>query len=68
MSVDPAPPSEVLEQVDRAAERAEELAEDGAEVAFEHDWTGRLVIELRALDGDFIAALAPSQALSLLCD
>jgi hypothetical protein len=61
-----APPPEVLAEVDAAAARVDELAAAGREVHFiTTPGGGRVVIELRTLDGTVLRTLSPSEALEL---
>jgi flagellar protein FlaG len=61
------PPEDVRAQVDRAAEIAEDLAVRNRELHFEKDQeTGKLVIQVRDLDGKVIRTIPPSHALDLL--
>jgi hypothetical protein len=62
------PPAHVLRAVDRAAERAEELWDDGRQLHFELDPDGRVVIQMRDLDGRVLRAITPSEALDVLSD
>jgi hypothetical protein len=60
------PPLGVWREVDAAGRRADELREEGREVHFELDeQTGRLVIQLRELDGGVLRELAPSDAVAI---
>ena len=62
-----APPPEVLHEVDRAAERADDLWRDGYELHFEVDEeSGRVAVRVRDLDGDVIRTIAPSEALDVM--
>jgi flagellar protein FlaG len=63
------PPAEVRAQVDVAARRAADLAAADRELHFAKDEeTGRIVIQLRELDGRVIGTIPPSQALALMTD
>ena len=62
------PPAHVLRAVDRAAGWAQELWDDGREVHFERDPEGRMVIQMRDLDGAVLRAITPSEALEVLSD
>lgn len=60
------PPPSVLRDVDRASRVWERLHAEGRELHFEHsEQSGRLVIQIRALDGTVLRAVAPSEALSI---
>jgi uncharacterized FlaG/YvyC family protein len=61
------PPAEVRAQVEAAARRAEELAANNRELHFAKDAeTGRIVIEVRQLDGRVVRTIPPSHALALM--
>ena len=62
------PPAHVLRAVDRAAGRADELWDDGRELHFERDPDGRVVIQMRDLDGCVLRAITPSEALDVVSD
>ena len=60
------PPLSVWREVDAAGQRADELRAAGREVHFELDeQSGRLVIELRELDGGVLRELSPSDAVAI---
>lgn len=62
-----APPPDVLEQVIRAADRADELARQNRELHFEFDdETGDLVIQARDLDGNVLRVLSAAEALDII--
>jgi len=56
-------PSQVLDAVETAAERCDDLAAAGLEVAFRCTSRG-VRAELRTTQGDLIRVLAPSEALA----
>jgi len=61
------PPPDALREVDRAAARAEELWNDRRELHFEMDEdSGRVVVQVRDLDGNVIRTIPPSEALDVL--
>ena len=61
------PPPEVLAAVDAAWERAAELAAQNRELHFARDEaSGRLIIEVRTLDGEVLRTIPPSEALNVL--
>ena len=61
------PPAEVSEAVAAAADRVRELAAEDRELHFTVDEdSGRVVIEVRTLDGVVIRTISPSQALDLM--
>ncbi len=65
--VPPAPTKEVRAQVDRAAEIAADMADRNRELHFSKDEdTGRLVIQVRDLDGNVIRTIPPSHALQVM--
>jgi hypothetical protein len=62
-----APPEDALREVDRAAARADELWGDQRELHFEMDAdSGRVVVQVRDLDGRVIRTIPPSEALDVL--
>ena len=62
---EPAP--EVLAEVDAAWERAAELAAQNRELHFAADEeTGRVIIEVRTLDGEVLRTIPPSRALDVM--
>ena len=61
------PPVDALREVDRAAARAEELWRDQRELHFEMDEdSGRVIVQVRDLDGRVIRTIPPSEALDVL--
>ena len=65
--VPPAPTEEVRQQVDRAAEIAAQLHDANRELHFTKDGrTGRVVIQVRDLDGNVIKTIPPSRALDVM--
>jgi hypothetical protein len=65
--VPPAPTDEVRAHVDRAAEIAQDLAVRNRELHFTKDQeTGRLVIQVRDLEGKVIRTIPPSHALDVM--
>jgi len=67
LSFPPYPPPEVLDEVGAAAERAEALAAANRELHFRvDDETGRVVVEVRDLDGKVIRTIPPSEALDVM--
>lgn len=65
--VPPAPTEEVRKQVDRAAEIAAQLAVANRELHFSKDQdTGRVVIQVRDLDGTVIRTIPPSHVLAVM--
>lgn len=61
------PPPEVQAEVDAAFERAERLAADNRELHFTRDeQTGRMIIEVRTLDGEVLRTIPPSEAFNVM--
>ncbi|HEX6021192.1 MAG TPA: flagellar protein FlaG, partial [Solirubrobacter sp.] len=62
-----APTAEAREMVDRAAERVEELYAQDRELHFSREeGTGRVIIEVRDLEGNVIKTIPPSKALDVM--
>jgi arylsulfatase A-like enzyme len=67
ISLPPSPPSEVLDEVAVARDRAAELAASNRELHFTKDEaTGRVVVQVRDLEGNVIRTIPPSEALAVL--
>ncbi len=63
----PTPPPEAVAMVDRASQRAEELWRDQRELHFEMDKdSGRVIVQVRDLEGRVIRTIPPSEALDVL--
>jgi flagellar protein FlaG len=61
------PPPEVLREVELAGRRAEELWNARRELHFDvDDESGRVVIQVRDLDGHVIRTIPPSEALDIM--
>jgi hypothetical protein len=61
------PPPDALREVDRAAARAEELWNEKRELHFEMDEkSGRVVVQVRDLDGNVIRTIPPSEVLDVM--
>ena len=61
------PPPEVLAEVDAAWERTGELAAQNRELHFARDEvSGRLVIQVRTLDGEVLRTIPPSEAIKVM--
>jgi flagellar protein FlaG len=61
------PPPEAHAEVERASARYDELRSQGRELHFNTDHeSGRLVIEVRDLDGNVIRTVPPSKALDVI--
>ena len=66
-SVPPAPTEEAREMVDRAAERVDELHAANRELHFSRDEeSGRVIIEVRDLEGNVLKTIPPSKAMDIL--
>jgi flagellar protein FlaG len=67
VDVPASPPSYVREEVERARERAEDLASQNRELHFSKDeGTGRIVVEVRDLEGHVLRTIPPSKALEVM--
>ena len=67
ISLPPSPPPEVLDEVAAARDRAAELAADNRELRFSTDQeTGRVIVQVRDLEGNVIRTIPPSEALAVL--
>ncbi len=61
------PPPDALREVDRAAARADELRLEKRELHFEMDeHSGRVIVEVRDLEGRVIRTIPPSEALDVM--
>jgi hypothetical protein len=61
------PPEDAMREVDRAAARAEELWHEQRELHFAMDEdSGRVIVQVRDLDGRVIRTIPPSEALDIL--
>jgi FlaG protein len=61
------PPPKVLDEVGAAWERAAELAADNRELHFRRDErSGRLIIEVRTLDGEVLRTIPPSRVFDVM--
>jgi hypothetical protein len=61
------PPEDALREVDRAAARADELWRDKRELHFAmDDDSGRVVVQVRDLEGRVIRTIPPSEALDVM--
>jgi uncharacterized FlaG/YvyC family protein len=66
-AVPPAPTEEVRAHVDRAAQVAQDMADRNRELHFRQDpETGRVVIQVRDLQGTVIRTIPPSHALEIM--
>jgi hypothetical protein len=67
LSLPASPPPEILDEIGAAAERAQELAGLNRELHFRKDETsGRVIVEVRDLDGNVIRTIPPSHALDVM--
>jgi flagellar protein FlaG len=67
LSIPPAPPAEVLDHVADAADVARQLARNNRELHFRTDEeTGRVVVQVRDLEGNVIRTIPPSEALDVM--
>lgn len=65
--VPPAPTPEARELVAMAADVVEQMRKNNRELHFSHDEdSGRLVIQVRDLDGTVLKTIPPSQALNIM--
>ena len=63
----PTPPPEAVAMIERAAQRADELWRDQRELHFEMDKdSGRVIVQVRDLEGRVIRTIPPSEALDVL--
>lgn len=67
ISLPPSPPAEVLDEVAAARDRVAELAADNRELHFSTDKeTGRVIVQVRDLEGNVIRTIPPSDALQVM--
>ena len=67
ISLPASPPEEVLDEVARARDRAAELAADNRELHFSTDEeSGRVIVQVRDLEGNVIRTIPPSDALMVM--
>lgn len=67
ISLPPSPPPEVLDEVAAARDRAAELAANNRELHFSTDEsTGRVIVQVRDLQGNVIRTIPPSHALHVM--
>jgi hypothetical protein len=61
------PPPEVLAEVDAAWKRGARLAAENRELHFSRDEaSGRIVVQVRTLDGEVLGTIPPSRALDVM--
>jgi hypothetical protein len=67
ISLPPSPPPELLDDVAAARDRAAELAANNRELHFSTDQdTGRVIVQVRDLEGNVIRTIPPSHALEVM--
>jgi hypothetical protein len=67
LSLPASPPPEVLDAVGAAADRAAELRSQNRELHFHMDEaSGRVIVQVRDLDGNVIRTIPPSEALEVM--
>lgn len=67
ISLPPSPPPELLDEVAAARDRAAELAAGNRELHFSTDQeTGRVIVQVRDLQGNVIRTIPPSHALHVM--
>jgi flagellar protein FlaG len=65
LSIPSSPPPELRAEMAAASRRVDELAAQDRELHFELDDNGRIVIEVRDLDGNVIRSIPPSRMLDV---
>jgi flagellar protein FlaG len=67
ISLPPSPPPEVMDEIAAARDRAAELAANNRELHFSKDEeTGRVIVQVRDLQGNVIRTIPPSDALQVM--
>ena len=66
LSIPSSPPPDLRAEMAAAAQRADELRDQGRELHFEVDDRGRVLIEVRDLDGNVIRSIPPSRMLDVV--
>ena len=67
ISLPASPPPEVMDEVARARDRAAELAANNRELHFStNEDTGRVIVQVRDLEGNVIRTMPPSHALQVM--
>jgi flagellar protein FlaG len=67
LSLPASPPTEVLDAIGAAADRAAELRSQNRELHFRKDeTTGRVIVQVRDLAGNVIRTIPPSSALEIM--
>jgi flagellar protein FlaG len=61
------PPAEVLDEIQKAGERYDQLRSQKRELHFRHDdQANRVVVEVRDLEGNVLRTVPPSKALEII--
>jgi flagellar protein FlaG len=67
ISLPPSPPPEVMDEIAAARDRAAELAANNRELHFSTDEeSGRVIVQVRDLQGNVIRTIPPSHALMVM--
>lgn len=67
ISLPPSPPPELMDEVAAARDRAAELAASNRELHFSTDEaSGRVIVQVRDLEGNVIRTIPPSEALAIM--
>jgi flagellar protein FlaG len=67
ISLPPSPPPEVMDEIASARDRAAELVASNRELHFStDDASGRVIVQVRDLDGNVIRTIPPSHALHVM--
>jgi hypothetical protein len=67
ISLPPSPPPEVMDEIAAARDRAAELAANNRELHFgTAEETGRIIVQVRDLQGNVIRTIPPSHALQVM--
>jgi FlaG protein len=67
ISLPPSPPPEVMDEIAAARDRAAELAANNRELHFSTDEeSGRVIVQVRDLQGNVIRTIPPSDALMVM--
>jgi FlaG protein len=67
ISLPPSPPAELMDEIAAARDRAAELAANNRELHFSTDEeSGRVIVQVRDLQGNVIRTIPPSHALQVM--
>jgi flagellar protein FlaG len=67
IAIPPSPPEHVQDEIAAARDRASELARSNRELHFSKDEeSGRVVVQVRDLEGNVIRTIPPSEALAVM--